>query len=545
MKRLSHIFACAAAFVLLTACPGTDPQPDPQPQPAPDVTVSLGVARIGVDSFIDEAVKPLLEKDGDGSYRIASKGETFSVPIDLFKDYDGSRPFKRYCNYDVAYNFQLGQKPAVPASSGEVIDLTGILPATFNLGNRSKSTTVYFSGLPNEILALEGIQLTPESRFEVTLSMVKPFFTDGTITTAFAVDMRKFFGSPEAVDGLLRFDAVLTPENGYKASKIFHLSDVAFEPGNFNAQNHNVRVDARIGLSGVVTYDGMKTTRARLNAAPAAMELNATVVLLDLAAESVTGQFDYSTRAVSGNLKLQPGLDALGVDFSDAEVCLGVETGLSHPFDATVGVQSKRNRVNAGSVSGIVVPLPVAEFGATARSEVDLGEEADLSPVFAKAFDEMVFSVAASTRKDASGTMTLGKQNSFDFTPSLSVPLRFGTSFDKTFKETLSVPRSVGEALVTKTVELFGELSNQLPMDVEMTVVLTDDTGRALTRPVSSVFKADSQTAVKMAVNGVGSGTSAITKAEVQYRIYGVQGSRPVKESDGVSALLNIKIPGE
>jgi len=546
MKRISCILAAASAMLLLTACPNTDPTPEPTPQPKPDVTVSLGTtARIGADQFVSEAVRPYLETASDGSYQIASTGDPFSVELEVLKGYDGTRPFKRYWNYPVSYNFQLGSKPAVPAGSGEVIDLTGILPASFSLGRRTKSTTVYFSGLPDGIQALDEIQLTPESRFELQLSMVSPFFTEGTMTASFAVDMRHFFGSPEAVDGELKFDAQLTAENGYKASKVFHLSDVAFDPDNYSAANHNVRVDARIVLSGAIAYEGMKTTRARLNAAPEAMQLNATVILYDLAAESFTGQFDYKTKAVSGSLKLQPEVAALGIDFGSSDVKLGVKTDLSYPFDATVGVQSKKNRVTVGSVSNVIVPLPVAEPGASVSDDVELDETADLSPLFAKSIDEMAFNVSMVAREGVSGTVVLGQTNTVEFKPALSVPLCLGTSFDQTFTETLSVPRNVAEALATKPLALTAEVANQLPMDVDVSVVLTDDTGREITRPVSGACAADKQSSVKATVNAVGSSASSITKAAVTFRVRGISNSRPIKPTDGLTAQLSVVIPGE
>ncbi len=546
MKRISCILAAASAMLLLTACPNTDPTPEPTPQPKPDVTVSLGTtARIGADQFVSEAVRPYLETASDGSYQIASTGDPFSVELEVLKGYDGTRPFRRYCNYPIGYDFNLGSKPVAPADAGEVIDLTGIIPATINLGNRSKSTTVYFSGLPDDLLALDAINLTPESTFEVILTFTNPFFTEGTVTPEFSVDMRQFFGSSEAVDGVLHFDAPLTRENGYKASKIFHLSDVAFNPDNYSPQNHNVKVDARIGLSGTVAFQDVKTTRSRLNAAPADMKLNATVVLLELAAESVTGQFNYKTKAVSGSLKLQPEVAALGIDFGSSDVKLGVKTDLSYPFDATVGVQSKKNRVTVGSVSNVIVPLPVAEPGASVSDDVELDETADLSPLFAKSIDEMAFNVSMVAREGVSGTVVLGQTNTVEFKPALSVPLCLGTSFDQTFTETLSVPRNVAEALATKPLALTAEVANQLPMDVDVSVVLTDDTGREITRPVSGACAADKQSSVKATVNAVGSSASSITKAAVTFRVRGISNSRPIKPTDGLTAQLSVVIPGE
>jgi hypothetical protein len=357
--------------------------------------------------------------------------------------------------------------------------------------------------------------------------------------------MTKFFGSLEAVDGTLKFDATLTPENGYKASKVFHLSDVAFDPANYSAANHNVRVDARIVLSGKVAYDGMKTTRARLNAAPDAMELNATVILYDLAAESFTGQFSYKTRPVTGSMGLQQGLDALNIDFEGAEVGLGVETDLSHPVDATVGLTAKKNRLTVGSVSDLVLPLPVAEPGATTRGDFNLGDGSALASLFTKTPDELVYNVATSPREGESGTVVLGKTNTLQFTPSVSVPLRLGERFDKTYTDTLSVPSSVGQALATKSLELIGQVDNQLPVQAKMSFVLLDDAGRALTRAVSVTSKADSKKNVNLTLNATGSGSQPVTKAAVTFRVQGAKGSRPAKASDGLSAQLSIKIPGD
>jgi hypothetical protein len=82
-------------------------------------------------------------------------------------------------------------------------------------------------------------------------------------------------------------------------------------------------------------------------------------------------------------------------------------------------------------------------------------------------------------------------------------------------------------------------------MDVDVSVVLTDDTGREITRPVSGACAADKQSSVKATVNAVGSSASSITKAAVTFRVRGISNSRPIKPTDGLTAQLSVVIPGE
>ena len=547
MKRFFRFFVLsAAAMLVLTACPKPEPDPGPDPDPKqPDVTVALGqTTQVTVDGLVDDALKALLQRDGDG-YAITCSGEPLSLQFNLFKDYDAAKPFKRYCNYPISYDFNLGSVPAVPNGASGNIDLMTLLPASISLGNRSKGTSLYFSGIPDEVVALDGVELTEDSRFEITLSIPNAFFTEGSITPEFKVDMRKFFGSPDAVDGYLQFDAALTRENGYKATKSFRLGDVAFDPENFSAKNHNIKVDAVIGLSGKVVLEGLKTTTARLSSAPSTMKMNATVVLLDLACKRFVGQFDYKVKNVSKEVRLSSVPEYLALDPDKTSLTVDMESNLNLPYEAVASVNAKRSRRSYAQVSDVRFDIPVAEPDQTAKGSVNLAEVADVSGIMAQAPDQLDFSIGAASHTDAKGVVTLGETGTASFKPTLSFPLAFSESFDKTVTQTLSVQGSVGQALKSKQLELLGDVTNSLPVEVEMSFVLADASGRALSREVKQTIAAGATAQVSQTIASVTSATDGLSQAIVTWHFRGVKGGRPVKATDGLQANLNIKIPGD
>ena len=543
MKSLFHALALAAAFILLTACP--KPEPEPTPVPKADETVSLGqTGLIDAQRLIPDEVRPLLVQQAGDALAFRCEGAPFSLAFDILKDYDGAKPFSRYCNYPIGYDFNLGSKPAVPAEAPEELDLSAVLPSMIDLGYRSKGMSIYLSGLPEEVLALESIQLAESSHFDVTLSVTSPFFTEGSIIPEFSVDMRAFFNSPEAVDGILSFDAPLTLENGYKAHKVFRLDGVPFDPANFDPERHNLRLDARVGLSGKVKFEGMKTTKTRLASAPDNLLINVTVELRDVSCKSVTGRFSYKTKAVTGTLVLPSALAAMELDPAGSSVQLDMTSNLSVPAQALVDLSSRKNRRTVGEVKGLSLPLAVAAPGGTASSVFRLQEAGDLTPLFARMPDEFQFNTSAAALEDQSCTVLLGQDNQVELTPSAVVPFALGSKYEMSLADTLPVQSKVGAALKEKSLEWLGEVVNTLPLDVEMTVTLIDDYGRAISRPMTQTVAAGSTASVKQAVQTVTTATERVSKAAVAYRLHGIATPRPLKASDKLQASLSIRIPG-
>ena len=545
MKSLFYFLAFAAAFVLLTACPKPETETEPIPVPRPDETVSLGqTAAITGESLVAEDLRPLLVQQGDGlAFRCTDA--PFTLGFDILKDFDAERPFKRYLNYRIGYDFYLTPNPAVPADAGETVDLATLLPANIDLGYRSKGMSIYLAALPDEVIALEDILLTESSHFDVTLSVTNPYFTEGAVIPEFSVDMRAFFNSPEAVDGILHFDAPLTPENGYTATKVFHLDGVPFDPDNFDPVRHTLKLDARVGLSGTVTMEGLKTTKDRLAAAPADLLLNVTVVLLDVKCKGVTGRFAYQTKSVTGSLKLPANLSALDLDASGSAVQLDMTSNLSVPAQALVDLTSRKGRRAIAELPGLRMPLAVAAPGSTTSSVFQLQEAGDLSPLFARVPDEFVFLTSAATMEDQSCTVYMEQDNQVTLTPTVVMPFVPAATFDLSLSDTLSVPAKVGAALKAQPLGLQGEVVNTLPLDVDMTLTLMDDTGRALSRPMTQTFAAESTTAIRQEIVAATAATDNLSKAVVVYRIRNPKSSRPIRASDKLQATLNIIIPGE
>jgi len=539
MKKFVYAFAMVAIMLMATACP-----PEPEPVPEPDVNVSLGrTDAITPAVLVGESVP--FTQAGDGTAHVRYAGDPVTLSFRLLGDFDGAKPFRRYVNYPIDYDFQLGNKPTVSGHSSE-IDLMTVMPSTINLGNRSKGMTIAFNNLPAEALALEAISLTPESSFKVTLSFTDPFFTEGTITPAFSVDMSHFFHTPETENDILHFDAPLTKENGYKATKIFRIDGVVLDPDKFNAKEHKLYMDARIGLSGEVAFEGLKTTRSKLNAAPDAMKLNVEVVLLDLACASVTGRFDCTEKGVSHTFKLSDLETGAGVVLSDPSLNFDVETDLNYPFRGKVDAAARKSRRTYAEVKDILFDLPVADEGKTARKTCK-PDGSDLSPLFAQTPEEFVMQIGAVSNQEVTGTIVLGQETTTKFGPVLESPVVLNGDFETVIERTLPIQNSqVGTALKEKKgVRLTGTIDNTLPLDGEMTVALVDSYGRSVIREVKQSVAADAKGSLDVTLSPVTTATEGIREALVTFKLKGKSGNRALKMSDALQTSLTVIIPGE
>lgn len=545
MRQFFYALTLGAAFVLLTACPKVEPEPTPEPRP--EVNASLGqTSLVTSESMLTDGAHKLLVEQSDGSYAFVFKENAFSVSYSFIQNYDPSHPFKRYVNSPIDYDFNLGNKPAAPADAGDVIDLTKIMPAVVNLGSRSKGTSIYLSGLPEELTALEGVTLSEDSRFEVTLSLTDPFFTDGVATPEFKVDMRRFFNSPEATNGILSFDAPLTRQNGYRATKVFHISDVPFNPANFSAKNHNLKLEASIGLSGKVYYKDIKTTKSRLAAAPSDMLLNVSVVLRNVSIKAIKGRVEgVDKKTASKTMKIQSDLAALALDPAASTVKVDIATNLSIPTETTLDLTSRKGGKAIGSAAGINVPLEVMPFDSSATFSMMLNETSDLSKVLSSMPDDFVFKTTVCPPSEDCYWFCIDQKSSVSFKPTVTMPYKPGKDFIYEKVDTISVPSGVGAALTDRSAELKGEMVNSMPLDVELIVTLVDGSGNAVTQPVSQTFPAGSTTQVSQTIKAPGEAAASIAKAVVATRVHGTEQSRALTRNDKLQATLNIHIPGD
>jgi len=546
MKKILYTISLCAAFVLLTACPKVEPEPTPEPVPTPDVNVSLGqISLITGEKMIPESARNLVVQQMDGSYAFVCKNSPYTLNYVFMKDYDPAHPFNRYVNFPIAYDFKLGSKPAVPANAPDVIDLTSLIPSVINLGNRSKGETIYLSGLPEGILSIEEIHLTEDSYVELKLSITDPFFTEGSVIPEFSVNMGKFIDSPEAVNGVISFDAELTPKNGYKVTKVFHLNSVPLDPENYNAAQKKLKLNAVVGLSGKVKCKNLKTTKSRLSAAGNEILLNASVVLRQVKIESITGRFEGSAQSVTKTVGVNATVAAMELDAAASAVQLDVESDITAPSQNLVAVSTRKSRKAIGTVADIPLPLDPATQSGIVKASFMLNEIADLSSLFTKMPDEFVFSTAVSTLNDQSCTIKIGQENHVSLTPTITIPFKPAKSFLLEKTDTIAVQSNVGTALKSKALELNGELVNTLPLDVEIIVTLIDNSGNVLSQAVSQSFPAGTTSQIKQTIRAVGSTPENISKAVIVSRLHGIDNGRVIKPDDKLQATMNIKIPGD
>ena len=556
MKR-STLLLLVALSLIAVACPMVDPdnpKPTPTPTPTPtndSTTVSLSTTRkFTAAELLGRETASLLTVTGDGTYALAFEGEPFPLPLDGLKNYDGGRPFRKYCNFPISYNFNLGKKPSVPSGAGYgEFSLSTVLPAKVNLGSRSKGTSIYAPALPEGLVHVESITLSEQSRISVTLSLLSTPFTGGTVTPSFKVDMRKFFESAEAEDGILSFDAPLTKENNWTCTKIFHLTGAVFDPANYDPSTRTLKIDARIGLSGSVAYEDMKGTRSSLSNADDAMLLNVTVVLYDVTCESVTGKFDIKSKEQNTTLDMH-GLSSSvskAVNASNAAIRLDMTNNMPVPTKSVSTLTTKRSRRTLGKVEGIEVEATAASGETEGKgSRTFTSSDAGISKLLSEAPDELIVSASAQTDPETLTTLMLGGSYASTLKPSVEIPLALNKNFSVEVRDTLAAPAQLKTALKKGPAQLSGQVSNGLPMPVTMTVKMIDDVGMAVTAETTLEIPASSTAPIDMTVrNTAGEGIDNMTSALVTFKVAGTDNARPLKSTDALQAELKVKFQNQ
>lgn len=557
MKRSTLLLLLAFSLVAV-ACPNVDPdkpKPTPAPTPAPtadSTTVSLSATRkITGSDIVGSELGQLLTVADDGAYALAFEGEPFPMNVDGLKNFDGGRPFRKYCNFPISYNFKLGQKPSLPTGAGSgQIDLSTVLPATVNLGSRAKGTALYVPALPEGMTSVESITLKESSRVQVTLSLVSTPFTGGTVTPSFSVDMRKFFESSDAEDGFLKFDAPLSKENGWSYTKNFRLTGAVFDPANYDASTRTLKIDARIGLSGKVAYENLTATRSSLSAAADEMLLNVTVVLYDVACESITGKFDYKSKDVTATLDMHAlsAATAKTIDVSKASVRLEATNSMPLAAKAVSSLTARRNRRTLGKAEGLTTDVPAAAEGEVASaSRTFAAEDGDIKALFAEAPDELVVTGYAQTDTSNTGTLRLDGGYVNTLRPSMYIPLAFNKNLSVEVRDTLAAPSQLKAALKKGAASLSGEVANTLPLAATMTVKLIADDGSVLSSEASMDVPAGASAPVALSLRNVaGDGIEKLSKAVVTFKLTGTDSSvRPLRQTDAIQAELKVKFANQ
>lgn len=525
----------------------------------------LNTQQMTVSDLVGERFGQLIELGSDGIYALHYESDPISFTFDGLKDFDGSGPFRRYINFPISYNFSFFDKPAITPDFDEsgVADLTGYLPDSVFLANVEKSASLSVPRLPDELVGISSISLSDNSRFRLTLSIPDCMLTEGAVIPDLNIDLSEFFESPEAKDGVLKFDTPLTPENNFTASQEFHFKKVVFNPENFNPQTHTLMLKASARFDGSCTLSGLKTDREHFDNAPLNTYLQVSVILLEVNCVGVEGQYDYQISDIKSTINFSDVVSEItekigdpdfSIELSDPEILLDIHTNIPVPTKAKLGLQARKNRTRYADINNILINFPYAEPGKSisrririARTPVE--EEGvdnvlvDLNKLVSRIPDEIQVSVAASTRKEMTAELRLGEVYSIAAAPSLRIPLAFGANTQFTYRDTLPISETLASLISENEIQLAGELTNTLPVQVDMNLVLADETGKAVAEPIIQRIGAESTSVISLPVKKKGETINRLSQAFLTLQVNGITQSRPLRANDYIQTNLGILLP--
>lgn len=542
MKRL--MILTLAVFALSAACNRPDPDPDSEHASQDSVSVDLAAScRLTADDLLDSGLKAAVKTASDGSRFVEYEGDPISYTIGALSAYDGGRPFRKYCNFEITYDFTLGNAPSVPAGASGEIDLSTLMPSSVNLGSRSKGTTLYATAFPDGLQSIEAITLTENSRIQVSLSIPDCFFTDGTAVPSFEVDMNRFFESSDAENGILRFDAPMSPDNGWSVTREFRLTGAVFDPSGFDAKNLRLQIEASIGLAGKVVYDQLKTTAAKLRAASGPIKLHVCVILFDVECATIRGSFGFRTKEASKTLNLRDFASMVSAfDFSGSDIVFKAGSDLPIPGFVNLSLTGKAGRKTYVKTDNISIPVPAAAEGGMSSASLTLNAAGGYETLFSQFPEDLEIAAVVASDPETVGTLEVGKAFSASLIPAIRVPLVYAKDYSATYRDTVSVSAQVREALLKGEARIVGEISNSLPLQSRVSVKLISDSGTGLTAEVGQDVAPGAKESVSMTLrNTAGSSIGQATKAVISYQLTGVEEGKPLSRDGSIQANLKLR----
>lgn len=530
-----------------------------------DLLLPLGSTRqFTVAELIGERFENLFQLQEDDSYNASYDADPVDFLFAGLKDYDGSRPFSKYTYYPISTSFYLFTKPSdMYFNALGVADLSSLLPAEVPIAPRSKGQAVTFSRMPDQLLGLESITMTPNSRIKVTIAIPNCILTEGTVTATVHVNMSQFFHSEQAKDGIVTIVAPLSQKNNYSYTTYINLNKLLFDPDDYDAATHTLTMNAVLGFSGSVGVSGAKTTRARYQSAPKTNELEVTAELVGLSCASIVGCYDYTISSLQTRVDLKEMTDEVSnlfgdaedtvFDFADPEILLNVESNISVPTYAVINLTAMKNRKKVAEMKGISVPLPIAEPGGSLTQQIRLGKTAhgpddivlDFSSLIQALPDEIVVDITGYTYKDRFGEVRVGQSYLAHVTPHVNLPLSLGPEMVLTFRDTLDFPVSLDSLLRANPLALHGKVTNTIPAKLDLELTAFSSTGEPLLEPSECSIAADGLSNVSLPmVLRKDAGIDSLSVALLTFRVKGTQNSRPVRSTDYVSADLGIQMTG-
>ena len=530
-----------------------------------DITIPLGqTGPLSIGSLLGEKMSDFIVPMDDGTCAIQYTSKAVNITLNELKKLDGAAPFQRFCDYPLNHDFSLFSKPQNPSfnSQGEA-DLSSSIPSRIELEGKSQSFDFSFSGLPPEIVSLNSVSLSKKSRIDVTLSIPDCLLTGGTVTPDLSLDVGSFLVSDAFPDGIIKIKPALNSGNGYKATTTIYFSKLALSSKNFNAADHSLSLNASMKFSGSCTISQPRTSRDKHAKAPDDVKLEATIVLHDFAISEVEGAFDYTYKSqvtfqlgdLSASITDKLNKD-ICFDFTDPTILLDVESNLTIPITAKLGLTARQNKVNYAQVNNIPITLPVATSGAFVSKRFRIsgnppkkqGEEAiarDLSGLLSKIPDDMIINAEVATKSDKTAVLRVGENYRVTISPQIIIPLSFGPNLKIAIRDTLDIPAQFGTLIEKNSFQVKGEIDNGFPLQFTFSFVMVDKDGVALTETVNQTLTASTTNEVELNLAKLpDADPTQITSAILSFEMDGIPDGRPIKTDDALLANLHLVIPG-
>ena len=97
--------------------------------------------------------------------------------------------------------------------------------------------------------------------------------------------------------------------------------------------------------------------------------------------------------------------------------------------------------------------------------------------------------------------------------------------------------------LTSQNMQLFGEITNTLPMQIELDCNLADDYGRPVFEPISAVIKAKGNTPFELPLETlIGRRPEELKEAILNFKFTVPEGGQTVYASDYVQARLQVRL---
>lgn len=284
---------------------------------------------------------------------------------------------------------------------------------------------------------------------------------------------------PVKVTGMDLSDVDIKADNPFKGMKVTLVGDILFEGGTFNLGNYNtvspsLQVDGKIMTAG--TNDRVRFKK-------------------------ITGKIDYQIYPMTIIMDMSELMSSLNsetlttsLDLNRLSLKLDVESNFKIPVDAEISIASFKGDVAGRTIACNPVRLDCPEVSGESvltrlwLSNTSVGKpegyrfvDVDLVSMLKDMPDRIEFTIDAATDSKENSELVPSVKYILKADYEIGLPIEFGEDFGIQFSERIDdIPQEVGVFLEGGSLALAGQITNSLPLQLEMKVSLLDSKGKSI-----------------------------------------------------------------